>query len=330
MSGASQTRAYLALLLIVALWSSYPATAKLALRDVSPFFLVTARCLIASAFLLGLLRRAPLEPGTLAPATLRAFAVLGLAGIVVSTQLTYIAIHYTTAGNATILQAATPVMVALGARFYLKERLRPGQWLGVAASAFGVLLVVTGGRLGALRPEELRAGDFIALGAMAGWAAYTVYGSRVLAAHSPLLTTAAAYVLGTLVLVPIAVATAPLFPPPRLGSPVAWVVVLYQALLGAVAHIGWYEAVEVVGPSRSAVFMNLQPLLGLALAAGLLGERIGSWQLAGVAFVLLGVALVTRPAARRRGAPEGVGDAGAPARGRRRGEPPRPTRDGSR
>jgi drug/metabolite transporter (DMT)-like permease len=294
-SGASQTRAYGALLLIVALWGSYPATAKLALRDFSPFFLVTVRCLIASAFLVALLRRAG-APGDLGGAALRAFFVLGLAGIVVSTQLTYVAVALTTAGNAVILQCATPIVVALGARAYLGERLRTLQWVGVALSALGVLVVVTNGRLAALRPEDLRPGDFVVLLALTGWAAYTVYGKRVLVEHSPLLATTAAYVLGTLVLVPIAAVTAPFLPAPRLGSWVAWTVVVYQALLGAVAHIWWYRAVEVVGASRSAIFMNLQPVVGLALAGALLGERIGLWQVAGGVLVLAGVALTTRAA----------------------------------
>jgi drug/metabolite transporter (DMT)-like permease len=293
--GLSQTRAYGALLLIVALWGSYPAMAKLALRDFPPITLGTVRCAIASMFLVLLLARA--GAGTMreiTPAALRAFAVLALTGIVGSTQLTYLSLYYTTASNVVILQVATPVMVALGARLYLGERLTRLQWLGVGLSALGVLLVITEGRFANLRPEELRAGDFINLAALAGWSAYTVYGKRVLATYSPALATTGAYVLGTLVLIPLTAVTAPLFPAPRFGSPVAWLVILYQALLGAVAHVWWYRAVEVIGPSLAAVFMNLQPVIGLALAAVLLAEAIGGWQIAGTLLVLGGVALTTR------------------------------------
>ena len=299
MPALSQTRAYLALLAIVALWGSYPATAKLALRDFSPFFLTAARCTLASGFLVLLLRRAGGVPARAAGTrTLRIFLVLGLAGIWGSTQFTYVALHYTTAGNAVILQATAPVVVALMARAYLGERLSPGQWLGVAVSAFGVLLVVTSGRLAALRLEDLRAGDFLTLAALCGWAVYTVYGKRVLGELSPALATTGAYVTGTLLILPTALLTAPFYPAPRLASPVAWAVVFYQGLLGAVAHIWWYRAVQVVGPSRSAVFMNFQPVVGIALASAVLAEPIGAWQLGGTACVLAGVALTTRP--RRR------------------------------
>ena len=128
---------------------------------------------------------------------------------------------------------------------------------------------------------------------MVCWSSYTVYGKRVLRTYSPALATTAAYVLGTVVLIPLAVVTAPLFPAPRLGSGMAWVVIVYQAILGAVAHVWWYRAVDVVGPSLASVFMNLQTVVGLALAAVLLGEGVGAWQIAGGLLVLAGVALTT-------------------------------------
>jgi drug/metabolite transporter (DMT)-like permease len=293
-SPLSLPRAYVALVLIVLLWGSYPAMAKLAFRDVPPVLLAMLRCALASAFLVVLVARAGAGTiGEVTPAGLRAFAVLALTGIVGSMQLTYLSLYFTTAGNVVILQVATPVMVALGARVYLGERLARAQWLGVALSASGVLLVITRGRLANLRPGELRIGDFINLASMIGWSAYTVYGKRVLATHSPALATTGAYVLGTLALIPLAAITAPLFPAPRLGSPVAWLIILYQAVLGAIAHVWWYRAVDVVGPSLAAVFMNLQPVVGLALAATVLAEAIDVWQIAGGVLVLGGVALTT-------------------------------------
>src|SRR5206468_4938955 len=61
------------------------------------------------------------------PRALGAFLVLGVAGIWGSTQVSYVAYYYTTAGSAVIIQAAAPVMVALTARFYLGERLQIGR-----------------------------------------------------------------------------------------------------------------------------------------------------------------------------------------------------------
>ena len=296
MPGLSQTRAYAALLLIATLWGTFPATGKLAVADFPPVFLTAVRGIIASAFLVALLARSGAETVRgLGPGSVRAFVTLGVLGLALSTQLSYVGYAYTTAANAAILQAATPVLVALGARIYLGERLRRRQQAGVAVSTLGVLVVVTDGRLWMLRVEQLRLGDFVTLVGLVAWMAYTVYGKRVILTHSPALTTTAAYVAGTCVLVAEAALTAPLFPRPLLTSGRAWSVVLYHALFGAVAHIWWYRAVERVGASRSAVVLNITPIVGVVLAATVLAEPVGVWEILGTLLVLAGVALTTAP-----------------------------------
>lgn len=295
----AHARAYVALVLIATLWGSYPAAAKLALASFPPVFLAALRAAIAAVFLVGLLHRAgPDAVRAMSPDLVRAFVVLGVCGIVASMNLSYIAIYFSTASAVVLLQAVTPVMVALAARVYLGERLTTRQWAGVAASALGIVLVITEGKLSALRPDTLRIGDLVNLVGMVSWSIYTVYGKRVLTIASPLLATTAAYVVGAALLIPAAAVTAPLFPPPRLDAGVAWLVVLYQAVVGAVAHLWWYKAVQVVGASRSAIFMHVQTVVGLALAITLLGESLGPWILAGGALVLGGVVLTTQDRAR--------------------------------
>jgi len=278
--------------LIVSIWASYPALGKLALRDAPPFVVALLRCSLASAFLVVMLLRTSAAPlHGLTPKAVRAFFLLGLSGYWLSTQFSYLGYYFTTAANAVLLQAVTPVMVALGARFYLGERLARVQQLGIAVSVFGVLVVITHGRLAMLRPEEIRAGDLITLVGLTGWAAYTVYGKRVMREHSPELATTAAYVFGTLLMVPTAIAAAPLFPAPRLASSSLWTIVVVQAVVGALAHVWWYRAINVLGPSVAAIFINLQPVFGVLLAWLVLGETIGAWQLIGGALVIAGVAL---------------------------------------
>jgi drug/metabolite transporter (DMT)-like permease len=285
--------------MIAILWGTFPATGKLAVADFPPVFLTALRGVIASAFLVTLLARSGAESARgLGPHSIGAFVILGVCGLVLSTQLSYIGYAYTTAANAAILQAATPVLVALGARAYLGERLRRRQQAGVAISALGVLVVVTSGRLLGLRLDQLRAGDFITMVGLLSWTAYTLYGKRVVLTHSPALTTTAAYVAGTCILVAEAALTAPLFPRPALGSGRAWVIVVYHALFGAVAHIWWYRTVERVGASRAAVFMNVTPIVGVVLATLLLAEPVGIWHVLGTLLVLAGVALTTATSAR--------------------------------
>jgi len=289
------TRAYAVLTLVAALWGSYPAFSKLALAHVSPFYLVALRLVLASTFLVAYsARRDRTALAEIDGPGLRQFAILGFLGFFVSTSGAYLGLAYTTASSASILQVFTPVMVAVGAHLFLDERLGRLQWAGVGCSTVGVLLVVTRGSWRGLAETTLMPGDFIILLSQAGWAGYTLYGKRVMLRYSPEKATTAAYLLGTLMLLPVAVLVAPLFPRPQLAHWAPWFVIVLQGIFGAIAHVWWYEGVRLVGASRTAIFANLQPVVGLVLAYAMLGETIEPSEVAGAAAVLLGVALTTR------------------------------------
>lgn len=279
---------------VVVIWSSYPALVKVALRDMPPFTLGALRCALATAMLAVLVgRRSGAGEPPITRSDLPGLAVLGIVGITMSTGTFYLAVHLTTASNAVILTATTPVFVALGSHLFLGERLRALQWSGVACSALGVLLTVTRGEVRLLEAPP-RAGDGIALAGQVAWATYTLYGKRVLARLSPRAATAAAYLIGTAVLIPLAVLASPAFPPARWTSLPAWGVVVFQGTLGTFSHVWYYHGVQAVGPAVTAVFMNLQPLVGVALATAILGERVTLSQGLGCAAILLGVWLATR------------------------------------
>lgn len=78
--------------------------------------------------------------------------------------------------------------------------------------------------------------------------------------------------------------------------PVLIVVVLY---IGAFSF--WALAMPLIGPVRTAGMMNLEPVISIALAALILGERLTWVQLGGAALVLLALILIARaPNAGRR------------------------------
>ena len=73
------------------------------------------------------------------------------------------------------------------------------------------------------------------------------------------------------------------------------------------AYLIWNRSVQVVGPSRTAIYMCLTPLVAVLAAAVLLGERPRPLQAVGAGFIIAGVVLTRRPGGRRRraAAPEG-------------------------
>jgi drug/metabolite transporter (DMT)-like permease len=72
----------------------------------------------------------------------------------------------------------------------------------------------------------------------------------------------------------------------------AWGSVAYSGLMAfGVAYVFWYRGVERVGPTRTSMYANLQPIIALGAAWVTLNERPTPWQFAGGACVITGVYL---------------------------------------
>ena len=284
--------AYLVLILVTATWGSFFPFSKLALREIPPVTFVALRFALATPFLwLALQRdRRAARPGR---GDLLAFLLLGFTGYVLGTALAYIGVHLTTAINASLIQAASPVMVAVASAVLLKEPLHPTNWAGVSLSVLGVLLIVSGGAPGGILRGSFHTGDLVLVLSQVGWSAYTIYGRTILRRFSPAVATTYAYTVAALILIPISFLEAPVAQVLD-ASVLTWAIVLFQALAGGLAHVWYYAGVRAVGASRSAIFINLSPLVGVVLATLLLGEVLGAGHLVGGAVVLLGVVLTTR------------------------------------
>jgi drug/metabolite transporter (DMT)-like permease len=62
------------------------------------------------------------------------------------------------------------------------------------------------------------------------------------------------------------------------------------------AYVLWYRGVKVLGPTRTALFGNLQTLIALLVAWATLHERPTGWQVAGAVTILSGAFLTREPA----------------------------------
>jgi drug/metabolite transporter (DMT)-like permease len=76
----------------------------------------------------------------------------------------------------------------------------------------------------------------------------------------------------------------------------AWGAILYSGIAALViAYIFWYYGVRKLGPTRTALYGNLQPLIALLVAWMTLGEMPTTWQALGAATIVGGVLLTRVP-----------------------------------
>jgi len=285
--------AYALLLGVALLWAGNYPLAKIGLHELGPVTMSALRALIAAPLLVLVSRliEGPLPP--LARRDLIAVVVLAVSGFVGNSALWYVGLRLTSPANAGILGAASPVVVALAAAAWLRERVSPVNLAGIGLTLVAVLLTIAQGSPRTLLTLSVNRGDVIILVSQSLWVVYTLYSRANLSTFSPLQMLAGAHVVAAGLLVPMALVERPW----HAFAHASWVgfsVVLYSAFLGTPAHIAFYQAVRTVGPSRAAVFMNLIPFMVLGLSWLMLGEPIHWYHWVGAIGVIGGVVLTTR------------------------------------
>jgi len=206
-------------------------------------------------------------------------------------------ISRTRAGEAALVVGASPALMALIGRLRRVERVSARGITGIALSIFGVGLVVLGRATSASGPQGgSLTGDLLVLCGSVCWAVYTIllipYTKRLSGWYILALSMAG----GSLVLL---VAGGPAILAVRWTAlaPRVWLALFYGSFGALVfAYVLWYRGVKVLGPTRTALFANLQTLIALLVAWAMLHERPTAWQVAGAVTILSGAFLTREPA----------------------------------
>lgn len=226
-----------------------------------------------------------------------ATAALGLTGIFLYNLCFFGALGTMPAGRAALFIALNPIVTALAAAALLRERLHAAKWAGIALAFCGAAIVITrGDPAAALRDigQSLGKGELLMLCAISSWAAYTLVGRAALKGLSPVAATTYAALWGLLFLLAGAGRDLMALQWSAIGWQV-WASLGYLGAFGTVLGFVWYyEGVKAIGASRTAVFNNLVPVFGIALAALLLGEQVLGSMVAGGVLVAAGVTLTNR------------------------------------
>jgi len=292
-------------------WGGTFVAGKWAVGEAPPFFVAFLRFAIASLVLWALVawrrrgsdERFPLPEGGAQWAGLFS---LGLTGVFLYNFVFLTGLSWTSATNGSLIVAFNPLLTAVLSAWWLKERIRPVRTGGLLLALLGVGVVITRGSIIVIRSLSFNPGDLLMLGAPLAWALYTIAGKKVLRYFPPLVATAYASLIGTVLLLPAAAMEGSLLSGVHRLTVYGWISVLQLSLLGTVVgFVWWYEGVELLGASRAAVFVNLVPLFGVLLSALILSESLVVSQLAGGILVILGVGIGTLGGREDRGGAPG-------------------------
>lgn len=295
--------AFAELAVLAAIWGASFLFMRAGASEFGPVALASVRVIGATVFLLPVMA---LRGQTAAARRhWRPLAVLGLTNSVIPFLCFSFAALSFPAGLLSIFNAATPLMGALIAWAWLKDRMTPARAAGLAVGFAGVLWLVwsrTGGAVAGSGFGPHAAWPLLAcVGATLGYGFSASYTKRRLEGVPPLAVAAGSQVAASLGMLVPAWLWWPTTPP----SARAWGAALLLAVLcTGLAYVMFFRLIAKVGPANAISVTFMIPLFA-ALWGGLFLHEAVTWDMAlGCATIVLGTSLTTG-ALRWRSAPAG-------------------------
>lgn len=196
----------------------------------------------------------------------------------------------TTGTNAGLILGTGPIMTAVFGLLLLRVNPSFLQWTGFVLGLFGVSATVIVGGSGA---SSISLGDVYILLSILGQVLSFLLISKAAATLDPRLLTGYMFIIGSIGLFMIGYYQEPaewkVFSE---MDTTFWVLIISSGMIATAAgHMMYNYSVGKVGPSKAAIFINLNTLFGLLGAAYFLGETLTAFHLIGLVFVVAGVIL---------------------------------------
>jgi drug/metabolite transporter (DMT)-like permease len=215
---------------------------------------------------------------------------LAILSISAFNSLAYIALQYTTATNATLLNSFIPIFIIMIMGIFFKEKIAYKQIFGICVSLMGVFVILTRLDLAVIQNLSVNKGDLWMLLAALDWALYSIFLKYLRPKElSPLPFLGIMVIIGTIALVPLLLLN------PYNEAPIIWNDGMIKALAyiaifpSIIAYLSWNYGMQKLGAATGGQFIHLMPLFGALMAVIFLGESIHPYHLIGGACIALGL-----------------------------------------
>ena len=268
------------------MWSSAFTSARIVVMDAPPLGALAVRFLL-SGFIAVSIAAALGQSARLSRSHWRAVALFGLCQNALYLGLNFVALQWYEASVAVVIASLLPLVVAAASWLIFREKLSLLGIAGLVTGFAGVILIMAG-RIGSGGVDL--PGIALMGAALLSLVAATLLLRDSLPRGNLLMIVGLQMLVGSAILLPVALALE--------TWDVQWTWRLLAAFTytilvpGIAATVTWFWLVRRVGPTRAATYHFLNPFLGVAVAALVLGETIGLRDVIGVAIVAAGILAV--------------------------------------
>ena len=280
----SKNLAILALILSAVFWGASATITKFALIYIPPLSLGFIRFVGAAILFLPFVFR-KINLKELTPTVI----LTALIGITAQLSLFYTGLKVTTALNAGIITAFSPILTLVAARFLLSERTGRNVLFGAAIGLLGIGIIIGQDFSSGLSLSPL--GDFLILLSIFGSVYYSIFSKKILEKYPPILTTFYLLGIGGLGFTPFAVSEFLKNPGWLLNLPTTAVLALLYTIIFSsfLAHSLWQWGLSKMEATKVGIFTYLEPIVTTITAVMILSEKITGAFIIGSIFIFSGL-----------------------------------------
>lgn len=278
------------LLVISVLFAGSFVAAKYAILELGPFTTTLFRYIVALVFLATLFNNQKSASLSIAKTDLIPLILLGVFGIVGYHYFFFVSLRFTEVTNTAIINAFNPIATGFAARFFVNERLRRKNYLGVAVAFGGVILLLAKGDVSNILRLQFNRGDLFMLLAVLSWVAYSLLIKRLQKKYTSFTLTYYATLFGVILLLPLAWSEAPAQQIQTI-SPSVIVAILYMGIFASgIGYLLYNLSIKKVGATKTASFVySLVPIFVALLALLFFNESITVMMMLSAGLILFGL-----------------------------------------
>jgi drug/metabolite transporter (DMT)-like permease len=279
---------------VALIWGLSFVAASVVLTTLSPVVLATLRFTIASALFLPVILRELNKGSRPSMSDLRETAYLGFLSISLYFWLQYTGVKYAGAGvSALLVVGFIPILTGVASSFMLGETLSRWKVAGSASGFLGVGLITVPKLTDVHVNTGFLFGVICLLGNAVCWSLYSTMSRRLMQrTGKPLLVTAYVTLSGTLVLLPLSLASD--WSAVRLLTQSQWLSVLYLAIVcSGGGYLLWNYALSRLESVRAAIWLYLEPVAAFVGEALLLGIMPDALTAGGGLLIMVGALLTS-------------------------------------
>lgn len=284
---------YFLLVLTTLFWSGNFVISRAMHLSIPPFALSFWRWTLALAILASFGIKPLLQQRNTLRKHYRFLIVQGVAGVAGFNSLVYLAMQSTTAINAVLVNSCIPVLIVVFTWILFKERISLRQTAGVITSLFGVLLIISAGRLSNLLHLQFNQGDLYIVAAAFCWALYSANLKNYPRGLHPFAYQTIIVIIGLIVLLPIYLAEINSGRSFALTTSTLVTIVYVAVFASVLAFLFWNRAIAELGANIAAPFIHLMPVFSTILAVIFLDEKLTANHLLAILFIFSGILLAT-------------------------------------